>query len=289
MSVATQCTVVGDNREATFNPASPAGTTPVKVAKNLHDMIDLGLSDGHAVHRPRRRRRRDHVQPAGAADERFRQRCSSPTTRSTAITCPATTQCTTIAQNGTASTFNPTIRPRAHQDPARKGRDRRWAWAERRDRVGYLSVDELVRRGRRDRHAIGSPRLPHMSIKAVKIDRGTPLVGVSCPSTRQCTAMRPTTGSPSTRATRQGQARARYVTDRFFEAQRHRLRERHRVPGGRHRPPGDVQPPSFQDPKLRQLAAFTDAAILGLGVRRSASASPPTPTATGSPTNPRRG
>lgn len=261
---ATQCTVVGDNREATFNPASPAGTTPVKVAKNLHDMIDLAcptatqctgldVGGGEITFNPQ-------VPPTTLPAEVL----VADNTVS-AITCPATTRCTTIAQNGTASTFNPTVSApsvtKIRLEKAEIG-----GGPGQSDGIGSVAclstsscvaVDAIGR-------AINFAPTSHMSIKAVKIDRGTPLVGVSCPSTGQCTAIAPydqVTFNPShTRKAKHGTV----VTDRFFDASGiacASVTDCLAVVTGHQ---ATFNPRHFKIPKLRQLAAFTDAAILGL-------------------------
>ncbi|HEX5193313.1 MAG TPA: hypothetical protein VFW09_10955 [Solirubrobacteraceae bacterium] len=261
----TQCTTAGQNEEATFNPASPAGATRIKLEPTTEHIIDLSCptatqctaldaGGGEVTFNPQ-------TPPMSQPD---RLLVANNTVR--AITCVSAAQCTTVAQNGREATFDPAAatptitgaridRPEIGGGP---GQTEGLQSVSCTSTSSCVAVDAV---GRAIRFAPSSPGSP----RTTRIDGGTPLYGVSCPSTRQCSAMGPyaeITFDPrdKKRTTKHGTV----VTDRFFQASGIDCASATRclaiVTGHQ----ATFAPRRFRGPKLRQLAAFGDAAIVGL-------------------------
>jgi len=98
----------------------------------------------------------------------------------------------------------------------------------------------------------------------VRIDGGSPLLGISCPSARQCTAVAPylesTFDPTSPKAARHGTI----VTDHFFQASDVACATTTRCLAIITGHQVTFDPKRFKRPKLRQLASFSDAAITGI-------------------------
>jgi hypothetical protein len=262
---ATQCTAAGQSAEATFNPSSPAGAPRVAVEPSSDDIIDLSCptatqctaldgGGGEVTFNPQ-------TPPAILPD---RVLVANNTVQ--AITCPAASQCTTVGQNGRAATFNPaaptptvtTIKLEAPQAGGGPGQGEGLESISCTSTSACAAVDATGRAILFAPAAAGSP-------KVLRIDGGTPLYGVSCPSARQCSAIGPyreITLDP--RSARKAVKRGTVVADRFLQASGIACATTTRclaiVTGHQ----ATFDPRRFTRPKLRQLAAFSDAAIVGL-------------------------
>jgi hypothetical protein len=261
---ATQCTVAGDGVEATFDPSSPTGTVPVRVEPGTSQIIDLACSS---------RAQCTALDGAGGAVT-FNPQAppTAPPDRAAigggsadAIACGATTQCTIVAENGKEFTFDPaTPTPPVQSvriDPSGVGGGP--GQAEGLTAVSCpattscVAVDAV---GRVIEFAPASPGTP----QPVRIDAGSPLLGVSCPSARQCTTMGPydeTTFDPfSAKAPTHGTI----VTDHFFQASGVACATPTRCLSIITGHQATFDPERFKRPKLHQLASYTDAAISGI-------------------------
>ena len=188
---ATECIVAGDGSEATFNPASPSGTAPVKVQPGKNQIIDLAcpsaaqctaldVAGGEVTFNPQ-------APPTTPPD-----RVAIAGSSAVAIACAAATQCTVVAQNGKEFTFDPaTPTPTVHSAKidtsgigGGPGQTEGLTAINCPATTSCVAVDAV---GRAIAFAPASPGTP----TPLRIDGGSPLLGVSCPSTRQCTAMGP--------------------------------------------------------------------------------------------------
>jgi hypothetical protein len=262
----SQCTVAGQNVEATFNPSSPGGVMRVKVEPSIDDIVDLScpittqctaldVGGGEVTFNPQ-------TPPTILPD-----RVLVANNIVVAITCVAATQCTTVSQNGKESTFDPaaatpTVTTR-QIDKSEVGGDvvgqgDGLQGVACTSTTACVAVDAVGKAINFNPASTGSP-------KAVKIDGGTPLFGVSCPSTGQCSAEGPfkqDTFNPLNAKSKV--KRGVVVTDHFFNASGIACASTTQclaiVTGHQ----ATFNPRHFKRPKLRQLAAFSDAAIVGL-------------------------
>jgi hypothetical protein len=262
----TQCTVAGQNVEATFNPAAPAGAARVKVEPSQDDIIDLSCPSATQC----------TALDAGGGEVTFNPQTPPMTLPDRAlvsnntveaITCVAATQCTTIGGNAKAATFNPTLptptvtnvtleKPGLGGSVVGQGEGIQAVACS--STTACVAVDAVGQ-------AINFNPTSAGSAKPVKIDGGTPLLGVSCPSTGQCTAIGPFkqyTFNPLKAKAKI--TRGVVVTDHFFNASGIACASPSLCLGVVTGHQATFNPRKFKTPKLRQLAAFTDAAIVGL-------------------------
>jgi hypothetical protein len=264
--LATQCTVAGQNVEVTFNPAAPAAVTPVKVEPSQDDIIDLacptatqctGLDagGGEVTFNPQ-------TPPMALPD---RVQVANNTVE--AITCPAATQCTTIGGNGKASTFDPAAPTPAVTSVTLEKPGLGGAVVGQGEGLQAVTCTATITCVAVDAvgQAINFNPTSAGSAKPVKVDGGTPLFGVSCPGTGQCTAVGPFkqyTFNPQKAKSKV--KRGLVVTDRFFNASGIACAGTTRCLAVVTGHQASFNPRKFKTPKLRQLAAFSDAAISGL-------------------------
>jgi len=260
----TQCTVAGDGDEATFDPTSPAAAEAVTIEQGKRQILDLACpSDvqctaldkdgGEVTFNPQ--------MPPTAAPTAV----GFGTSLVVAIACGSTTQCTVIAPNGKEFTFDPAT-PTSTVVSANVDSSSRGGGPGQTEGVTAIScpaatscvaVDAV---GRAVAFAPASPGSP----TPVRVDGGSPLFGISCPSVHQCTAMGPyieTTFSPSSG---QGITHGTVVTNHFFEASDVICTTTTRclaIVEGRQ---GSFDPRRFKRPKEHQLAAFSDAFLSGI-------------------------
>jgi hypothetical protein len=261
---ATQCTVAGGGDEATFDPTSPAAAKAATIEQGKRQMIDLACPSnvqctaldqdgGEVTFDPQ-------TPPATAASAAW-----VGTTLAEWIACGSTTQCTVIAPKGKESTFNPTT-PTPALVSAKVDTSNTGGGPGQTEGVGGISCPVATScvavdaGGRAVAFAPSNPGSP----TPVRIDGGSPLFAVSCPSARQCTAMAPfveTTFSPSSG---HGITHGTVVSNHFFEAGDVICTTTTRclaIVEGRQ---GTFDPKRFKRPKEHQLAAFTDAGVSGI-------------------------
>jgi hypothetical protein len=261
---ATQCTVAGDGVEATFDPSSPTGTPSVKVEQGTNRIIDLACPSSAQC----------TALDAGGGEVTFNPQ-APPTTppdrvavagsSAVAIACGATTQCTVVAQNGKEFTLDPsTPTPpvaSARLEPSGigggPGQTEGLTAISCPVATSCVTVDGV---GRAIAFAPASPGTP----MPVRIDGGSPLLGVSCPSTRQCTAMGPYIESTFNPIGKQAVQHGTIVTDHFFQASDVACATTTRCLAIITGHQATFDPKQFKRPKMHQLASFTDAAITGI-------------------------
>ncbi len=261
---ATQCTVAGAGLEATFDPASVAGTTPVKIETAKNPIIDLACPSaaqctaldnggGEVTFNPQ-------APPTTPPD-----RVAIAGSSAVAIACAASTQCTVIAQNGKEFTFDPTTPTppvsKAQIDTSGigggPGQTEGLTAISCPATTSCVAVDAV---GRAIGFAPASPGTP----KPVRIDGGSPLLGVSCPSARQCTAMGPYIESTFNPLSGKAPTHGTIVTDHFFQASDVACATTTRCLAIITGHQATFDPRQFKRPKMHQLASFGDAAITGI-------------------------
>jgi hypothetical protein len=261
---ATQCTAAGQNVEATFNPSSPAGATRVKVEPNIDDIIDLSCpaaaqctaldtGGGEVTFDPQ-------TPPTILPD-----RVTVADNTVQAITCVTAAQCTTVSQNGREATFDPAaatptiIGAKIDTSEIGGGPGQGDGLAS----VACTSTSSCVAVDAAGRAIPFTPAAPG-SPKPIRIDGGTPLVGVSCPRATQCSAMGPYRELTFNPGTKQAVKRGMVVTDHFFDASGVECATTTECLAIVTDHQATFNPRHFKRPKLRQLAAFGDAAVVGL-------------------------
>jgi hypothetical protein len=182
-----------------------------------------------------------------------------------AIACAATSQCTVVAENGKEFTFDPsTPTPpvtKAQIDTSGigggPGQTEGLTAISCPTTTMCVAVDAV---GRAIGFAPANPGTP----APVRIDRGAPLLGVSCPSRSQCTAMGPYDESTFNPLSGKAAKHGTIVTDHFFQASDVACATSTRclaiVTGHQ----ATFNPKRFKRPKMHQLASYTDAAITGI-------------------------
>ncbi|HEY5165353.1 MAG TPA: hypothetical protein VIJ44_05315, partial [Acidimicrobiia bacterium] len=185
---ATQCTAVSETKAVTFNPAAPAGATPVVLGSKLLMTIVACPTATQCT----------AVDGIAGEALTFNPQAPAPTTpvavdsesdnQLLALVCPSATQCTTTSQGGRTITFDPqTGQGRAFTvDPSPGG-----------DAIGQetgvtavacvstsscVAVDGAGRTMSFDPTASGTQ-------PPVQIDSGSELFGVACATATQCTAI----------------------------------------------------------------------------------------------------
>ncbi len=185
---ATQCTATSSTKEVTFNPASPAGATPVTLGAKL----ELGRVVCPAATQC------TAVQSDGGGEVTFNPQAPAPGTPVTIdneefnvlfdLACPSATQCTTTSQGGRTITFNPQTGEAQpfliDKSPGGSaiGQETGITALACLSSASCVAADGAGRVLAFDPVAPGSP-------KATQIDVGGSLLGVACPSTTQCTAI----------------------------------------------------------------------------------------------------
>ncbi len=263
-SSAAQCTVAGGGDEATFDPAAPSATTLVKVEQGKNQIVDLACpsaaqctaldeSGGEVTFNPQ-------APPTTPPD-----RVAIGGSSAGAVACAATTQCTVIAQNGKEFTFDPAT-PTPPVQSAKIDAAGIGGGPGQTEGLTAIScpatslcvaVDAVGQ-------AIGFSPLSPGTPKPKRIDGGSPLLGVSCPSTHQCTAMGPYIESTFNPLGAKAANHGTVVTDHFFQASDVACATTARCLAIITGHQATFNPKQFKRPQMHQLASFSDAAITGI-------------------------
>ena len=246
---ATECIVAGDGSEATFNPAAPSGAASPRsgLEQGKNRIIDLACPSASQCtaldQRPGARSR--------STRRRLRRRrpieSQSPVTQPPRLPVPQSTSARRLLR--TARSSRSIRRRRRHRSRRAKidpsgvgggpGQTEGLTAISCPATTSCVTVDAV---GQAIAFAPASPGTP----KPTRIDGGSPLLGVSCPSTSQCTAMGPYVESTFDPLSGKA-ADARDDGDRpLLPGERRGLRHDKQVPGDHHRPPGHVEPEAVQ-------------------------------------------
>ena len=261
---ATQCTIAGGVDEATFDPTSPAAAGEVAIEQGKRQIIGLACpSDGQctALDQDGGEVTFDPQTPPATAPAAV----GIGTTSVVAIACDSATQCTVIAVNGEELTFDPTT-PTTTLQSAKIDKSNTGGGPGQTEGVTAISCPAATAcaavdaGGRAIAFAPSSPGSP----TPVRIDGGSPLLGVSCPSTRQCSAIGPYIESTFDPLGGHGITHGTVVTNHFFQASDVVCTATTRclaIVEGRQ---GAFDPKRFTLPKEHQLASYSDAGVVGI-------------------------
>jgi hypothetical protein len=261
---ATQCTVAGDGKEATFDPTSPAAAAEATIAPSKRQLVGLACpSDVQCT----------VLDQLG--DELTFDPQTPPATVPTAygvappsddaIACASTTQCTVTTSDGKESTFDPT-KPTAPLHSAKIDKSHTGGGPGQTEGVTAIScpmATSCVAVDAGGRAIAFAPSSPGSSTP-VLIDGGSPLLGVSCPSTHQCSAIGPFIESTFNPLGGHGIRHGTVVTNHFFQASDVVCSAMTRclaIVEGRQ---AAFDPKRFKLPKEHQLASYSDAGVVGI-------------------------
>ncbi|MFZ0386291.1 MAG: hypothetical protein WAL22_11530 [Solirubrobacteraceae bacterium] len=260
----TQCTIAGGGDEATFDPTAPAAAGEVAIEQGKRQIVGLACpsdvqctaldQDGGEV-------TFDPETPPATAPNPF----GVGSTSAEAIACGSTTQCTVTSPDGKESTFDPTT-PTAALQSAKIDKSNTGGGPGQTEGVTAISCPAATScvavdaSGQAIAFAPSSPGSP----SPVRIDGGSPLLGVSCPGTRQCSAIGPYLESTFAPLGGHRVTHGAVVTDHFFQASDVVCTTATRclaIVEGRQ---GAFDPKRFKLPKEHQLASYSDAGIVGI-------------------------
>jgi hypothetical protein len=261
---ATQCTVAGDGEEATFDPTSPAAATEAAIAPSKRQLVGLACpSDVQCT----------------VLDELGDQLTFDPQTppatvptaygvappSQDAIACASTTQCAVTTSDGKESTFDPAT-PTAKLHLTKIDKPHTGGGPGQTKGVTALSCPATTScvavdsGGRAIAFAPSRPGSP----TPVRIDAGSPLLGVSCPSAHQCSAIAPWVESTFDPLGGHGISHGTVVTKHFRQVSDVVCSTTTRclaIVSGRQ---AAFDPKQFKLPTQHQLASFRDAWVAGI-------------------------
>jgi hypothetical protein len=261
---ATQCTVAGDGEEATFDPTSPAAATRAAIAPSKRQLVGLACpSDVQCTVLDQLGDQLTFDPQTPPATVPTAYGVAPPS--DDAIACASTTQCAVTTSDGEESTFDPAT-PTAALHPAKIDKPHTGGGPGQTNGVTALSCPATTScvavdaGGRAIAFAPSSPGSP----TPVRIDAGSPLLGVSCPSTHQCSAIAPWVESTFDPLGGHGITHGTVVTKHFRQASDVVCSATTRclaIVAGRQ---AAFDPKRFKLPKQHQLASFGDAEVAGI-------------------------